>query len=615
MLKKYYIFILFLISVESTVRCQVNCLFREDINCNLDSRIKKVEACIKTIKGDTDSYVRSACHLSVLYCKNFQYIKAQKLLNSLLIDLKGRRHNTLRGIVYNNLGNCFKLSGEMALALNNYLRASKLFEIENNYSSLVSINIDLAEYYRSIGYYSKAKRYITNAYLNYNKNKLNDTACLIRLYNRIAAITNESSNSDSCLTFSLKAIELSRKINDLNSEAISLNEIGFAMKNRQKVDSALKCYQSAINNWTKLGLDRDIIHGKYNIVMLLSHNEFSVNKVIGLYKEIINDVTEKNIDYPLDQVYFGLSDTYYFSGDSLNCYRTRQKAYKALLEKNQKKFESEIHNITEKYENQKYQQQISAVAKELNISQKLLTQKNRENKIIYFYLIILCVFLVVIFLLLRRNYMANNSLKIKNKEKDVLIQEIHHRVKNNLQFVSSLINMQINSSKTNLEIESLNDTSRRIRSMALVHEMLYSHNNTDRIEIKKYIEELVSSINDIINSRKIPVTFAIECEEHLFASPTAIALGMITSELVSNSIKHAFFGIKNPEIKIILTKNEDGYFTYIVMDNGRGMQESYNDLPEKLGMRLISIFSRQIKGTYTLVNDNGLVYSLRFQNN
>lgn len=150
---------------------------------------------------------------------------------------------------------------------------------------------------------------------------------------------------------------------------------------------------------------------------------------------------------------------------------------------------------------------------------------------------------------------ANRILNLKNLEKHTFIQEIHHRVKNNLQFVSSLMNMQITSSHNPNYIDALTDATRRIRAMALVHEMLCNQNELQGLDIKQYLSELIHSITDIVNTKDLQIKFIIEVESLYFNTNKSIALGMITSELISNSIKYAFVKTDNPEIKILLSLN------------------------------------------------------------
>jgi two-component sensor histidine kinase len=607
---KYFLILL----LPGVVVAQGDCLALAKSFSNIDTAIRRTEACIPQQITDTAAHVNVICHLSTLYNKKSLYVRSEKKLLALIPMLGNKNQGTLLAKVYNSLANTYKLSKDIGAALKYFLKSIELFELQNDHRGLIQVYTDMAEYNRSLANFGEAKRYIRKALALYEANQVNDVPRLLKIYGRYAAIQNESSGGDSALHLSLAALKLAREINDKNAEAVSLNEIGFFMKNRNRVDTAMKCYQRAVDLWTGIGADADAAHGLFNQASLMSHNGFPRRMIIPYYENIIKLVKEKNVDYPLDQVYFELSNCYFFLGDSLSFFRIRQDYFIALLQKNQKIFDTEVSNIREKYENEKYKAQISKVSDELKESEKNLDQKTRENVIIYVSLVILLVLVIIIALLARKVNSANKTLKIKNSEKDTLIQEIHHRVKNNLQFVSSLINMQINSSKTSIEVDSLSDASRRIRSMALVHEMLYNQDDLSGIEIKKYLTELISSINDIVNSKKIPIIFNIKCEVMIFETSKAIALGMITSELVSNSIKYAFVNTTQPRIDIRLQKmDKEDFISFSVRDNGTGLKAGRQEETEKLGMRLISIFSRQMKGEYTFNNDNGLVYTLVFK--
>lgn len=613
MISKKISIILILFFLQGILRGQSDCIALVKNKTNQDSSIYLLESCANSIKQDTDTYVATICYLSNILAKKSQYVKAEKILINLFPIIYQKHHHHLKAIVYNQLGNNYKSSRDLSKALNYYLEAEAILEKESSNHNLTKLYTDMAEYYRSLSQYGDARKYIKKANDLFFKQSSRDTSQLIRIYNRYAAITNENSPSDSSLMFSIKALELCRKTGDLYNEAVSHNEIGFAMKNRRNVDSSINCYKRAYDLWIKVNADADAVHAKYNLALLLSHNNYSKKIVAPIYKEIIEIVKKKKINYPLDEVYFGLSNCYFFSGDSLDYYRYRKLGYEALLDKNRKTFDLEVNNIKEKYENKKYIEKLTAYTNELIETEKNLNLKEKENRVIYISLNLLLLLLFIIGILLRRIYDNNKILNVKNKEKDVLIQEIHHRVKNNLQFVSSLINMQINSSKSNLEIESLNDASRRIRSMALVHEMLYNQDNLEGVDIKKYLEELMSSINEIVNSKNIPIAFNINCEKIIFETTKAIALGMITSELVSNSIKYAFKKTLKPSIHIELKNINDNKIQFSVKDNGSGITGKTDDKTEKLGMRLISIFSRQIKGDYSFQNDGGLVYTIIFE--
>jgi two-component sensor histidine kinase/ligand-binding sensor domain-containing protein len=202
------------------------------------------------------------------------------------------------------------------------------------------------------------------------------------------------------------------------------------------------------------------------------------------------------------------------------------------------------------------------------------------------------------------------ELKSSLDEQMVLLQEVHHRVKNNLQFIAAMLKMQINSIKDEGNQKVLIETSRRINSMSLVHEMLYHKDKLETISVKEYLAELVSKLNELTYQQKTPIQFIIECEELNFDINNCVSIGMITSEVISNAIKHAFEGTDHPVVRISLTKNTaEKSIIYTIEDNGVGLTNSETETNSGLGMRLIDIFSRQMEAEYQMDHSNGLKYT------
>ncbi len=196
------------------------------------------------------------------------------------------------------------------------------------------------------------------------------------------------------------------------------------------------------------------------------------------------------------------------------------------------------------------------------------------------------------------------------QEKDILIQEINHRVKNNLQFIATILNMQIRSDKKKDATESLLETSRRLTAMSLVHELLYDDNIIKGLSIKKYIFELIDNLKEMAVDSTNPILFRIDVDDILINSKSAIAMGVIISELVSNSLKHAFKKIDNPEISIQLSGlQEYGRIRLVIRDNGTGFDPGSRQ-SNGLGMRLVDIFSRQLEGDYSISNADHFQYTL-----
>lgn len=202
------------------------------------------------------------------------------------------------------------------------------------------------------------------------------------------------------------------------------------------------------------------------------------------------------------------------------------------------------------------------------------------------------------------------ELKESLAEQVALLQEVHHRVKNNLQFIAAMLKMQINSIK-NIENKSvLLETSRRINSMSLVHEMLYSKDKLESVSVSEYLKELISKLGVIIHSEHYAVKFDIELEDVNFDINNSVAIGMITSEIISNSIKHAFTNSENPQVKVRLKHIlSQQLIEYTIEDNGKGFSEQKNE--NGLGLRLIDIFARQLEAEYETDRNNGLKYTFK----
>ncbi|MFZ6025182.1 MAG: histidine kinase dimerization/phosphoacceptor domain -containing protein [Bacteroidota bacterium] len=202
------------------------------------------------------------------------------------------------------------------------------------------------------------------------------------------------------------------------------------------------------------------------------------------------------------------------------------------------------------------------------------------------------------------------TIDLQNKEKDVLIDEINHRVKNNLQFILAILEMQAGKQYSREALEALLGTSRRINAMSLVHELLYTKKDNTGLSIKSYIYELVDNLKEMADANVEPVNIELDIDPIIMDSKKALAIGMIVSELVSNSYKHAFNNTRKPKISISLKKEPDKKrITLTVQDNGRGYSSSENS-GSGLGRRLVDIFSRQLEGNYELSTEDSFSYTL-----
>lgn len=204
------------------------------------------------------------------------------------------------------------------------------------------------------------------------------------------------------------------------------------------------------------------------------------------------------------------------------------------------------------------------------------------------------------------------ELKASLAEKDVLLREVHHRVKNNLQIISSLFRLQSRySDKKSLETV-LADSQNRLLSMALVHEKLYQSGDKAHIDFAPYLDKLIKRLFQSNSSPEKHITYQQIGDSVLIPLDMAIPCGLILTEIVSNSLKHAFPDGKKGQITISLTHSEDA-IELVVADNGIGLP-SRIDLGNRqtLGLHLVETLVKQLKGNITISRSQGTKFIMRF---
>lgn len=213
-----------------------------------------------------------------------------------------------------------------------------------------------------------------------------------------------------------------------------------------------------------------------------------------------------------------------------------------------------------------------------------------------------------------KNLIIENEKKLVSKslvEKETLLKEIHHRVKNNLQLVISLLNIQ--AQKTNQNVAGFLAVSKsRILSMALIHENLYQSENLNAVNFKEYTENLIQTITNAYETQNTTIKLQINSDEVYFDIQTALPLGLIINELVNNAYKHAFVDKPTGIITLKLTQKEAN-FELLIGDNGAGIVKKTKD-KKTLGLKMVEALVFQIDGQLKVENNIGMQYYIEFQN-
>lgn len=209
---------------------------------------------------------------------------------------------------------------------------------------------------------------------------------------------------------------------------------------------------------------------------------------------------------------------------------------------------------------------------------------------------------------------AEGQVRASLAEKETLLREIHHRVKNNMQIILSLIRLQKRKAGDERYESMLEDTRNRIQAMALVHEQIYGSRELSKVDFGGYIRRLASSIFSSYAVGRKRITLRMELEEVSLNIDTAILCGMILNELISNALKHAFSGRPSGEVRISLQRKADGWVLLRVGDNGCGMPPGAGiEGGTALGLLLVNTLVEQIGGKLTVNVSEGTEFGVSFR--
>lgn len=204
-------------------------------------------------------------------------------------------------------------------------------------------------------------------------------------------------------------------------------------------------------------------------------------------------------------------------------------------------------------------------------------------------------------------------IKLSLEEKDVLMSELNHRVKNNLAIISGLFSLKLNDDIHEDAKKVLIDSKNRIQSMALIHNLLYNDHQVMNVGFEDYINQLIKEINSSYPSISNSIKVTSQINQIFLSIKTAIPCGLILNELLTNCYKHAFKGRTEGKISISITYKNDQFELY-VKDDGVGIPSDYNK-KKSLGVTVIKALTEQLDGVSKFTNDGGTLFELSFKNN
>jgi two-component sensor histidine kinase len=493
-------------------------------------------------------------------------------------------------------------------------KAAKIYRSTNNRNGIYRCNLQLANIFFRNKMYSKSLEY-----LNKNTREMKD------LYN--------SSIERQLLITSFFAdiyLELKNYPKSL-SYAKTLKQLASKYKNEQRIKEANLYFSriyAELNNKDLAEYYIKILHNQQNS----EFETFLINTVKGILyfnqKDYRKSLYYRKLNFKFDSLdkenLKALSDTYYALKDYKQSHEFLSRYLKIEVadlneEKNNQVIEFEsLYRLKEKdFEIKKNKFE--------KIKQEFELQKQKQFIVlilsISLSLFLIIVFLIIIYLSNKKNnrllklknedlFNLNKQLEQANTEKTILLKEIHHRVKNNLQLVMSLLNIQAQDSQ-NISIQDfLEKGQSRIVTMSLIHQNLYQTENFVEINFETYLINLIESIKQTFSNTN--VEFEINTHDNSFDLDTSIPLGLIINELVCNALKHAFPKDLKGKIEIEIQRNNSESFLLKIKDNGIGINKSKKS-NSSIGLELVSLLAMQLKGRINRIDDFGTSYNIEFK--
>ena len=518
---------------------------------------------------------------------------------------------------HNNKGAVYTQTGDYSLAIKEYLSSLRILqEIDDKEGMGKSYNnIGLIYYYQ--GNYGQAKSYYQRALKILAE--FNNEAVSADILNNLGIISYELGEYDESLDYHFKSLKNREKIGNQRGLATSFTNIGDVYAAEEAFAKALEFQQKALVIQEELGDKKGMLSSLTGIgnVHSVTGNSEEALKYLEDVIQISEDIGAKK---ELRDAYDDLSELYQRTGDFQKAleYKAQYARMKDTLFSEQT--EEMASNLEAKFENEQKGKEIEILKRENDI-QELQLGRNRILIISFTIGLVLALISVVIYARINRErQMAlellqkqNDNIRLQKEEKEILLKEIHHRVKNNLQVINSLIRLQCSYTDDQEALDLFDECQNRIISMALIHEKMYEAHDLSNINIEEYFSELAQNL---LRSYRLNQRIDLDVKvgiEHL-SLDTLIPLGLLLNEMISNSLKHAFEGKESGLLVVELDRLGSGMFRLVIGDDGVGLPPDFNfQSAHSLGMELVVTLTDQLDGEIQRLDRDGSFFQIDFK--
>lgn len=542
--------------------------------------------------------------IGVLYHRKGEFDEAMEAYRVALRHYLQGGDQTGLSLTLSTIGITYMSRGDYVKALKYFKLALRIKERIGDKQGVAYVLNNIGVVFRDLGDYDASADYFKRSYLIYEE--IADSSGMAMILNNLGACFSKDEKFSIAREKYLEALTLRKALKDTVNMASTLNNLGVVSFRMKEFGEAEGYYDESLRIVERFRDLKGMGHTYLNLAELYSENR-QQNKAIAMAKmslelgtKVENVEIQRRSSRLLAKLYdekgeSGLAAEFYERSLKLQEDQTSDELRKAAL-KEAVKFD---------FEKQMAYERMSQANKE----KEKKRDANRQKLITTLVSVMLLLAIIAIIVVLNRLAVVNRKNKIieaQNHERQLLLKEIHHRVKNNFQIISSLLRLQAGNQDDEHVVEAFNEAVQRIQSLAIVHEMIYKQEDFSNISTTEYFQTLIRNLEALTLDKRVVFTFKDELGA--LDSELLFPLGIVINELVTNSYKHAFGKDETiqPRIEIRLKKAGDLIYLYY-RDNGVGFE--INERSKSFGMELIRTIIEQFDGDLEKVKtEDGLSF-------
>lgn len=520
------------------------------------------------------------------------------------------------GHLLNRMGESKRYVDDYKTALDYFQKSIRIYEELKDTNQMGSGYISIGILYALKGDGSSAEKYFLQAISAFKSTGNYEREHLTIL--NLGGMYKEFGKLEKAVEYSKKAAEYFQKTGNEKRMAVARYNLGVAYFELKRFAESKKEYLICLPIFEKLG-DNLRLNGTLMRLSEISLSEGNTDKALSDANRALKGLNSLSARSTKIYLYALISKIYQAKKDYKSAleYRMLYEDLKDSIftEENNTK----IAELEAKYQNKLKKKEIAELQTSNKLKALTIKKKSTQNYVLAGFLLLITMVTLLLINQIRTNKKSNSILQQKNNiiekalaEKEVLLREIHHRVKNNLQFIWSLFNMQARHVKDPVALATLTEGRNRVKTMALIHQKLYQTESITGIEMREYIPGLVSNIFETYNIGKDDVKLTLDIDRIVLDIDAAMPLGLILNELITNSLKHGLVGREDGMISILLKQMESEGWLLKVSDNGMGSAHFVGgESTETFGLKLIHTLTRQLKAEIVIDAQPGFTAEIK----